>query len=70
MIILGSDEDDDSYDFISKMAFTHAMPKERLTTRPGITLSPRFQLYLYCGDDNTVIINIKLETNVFSKKSL
>ena len=34
MIILGSDEDDDSYDFISKMAFTHAMPKERLTSSP------------------------------------
>ena len=69
MIILGSDEDDDSYDFISKMAFTHAMPKERLTTSPlGLTC--------HCSSNSIWIVGmikmlkliadlIKLETNVF-----
>ena len=69
MIILGSDEDDDSYDFISKMACTHAMPKERLTTSPlGLTC--------HCSSNSIWIVGmikmlkliadlIKLETNVF-----
>ena len=74
MIILGSDEDDDSYDFISKMALTHAMPKERLTTSPlGLTC--------HCSSNSIWIVGmkkmlkliadlIKLEKNVFSKKLL
>ena len=59
MIILGSDEDDDSYDFISKMAFTHARNAKRTTNyQPsGINLSLQFQLYLDCGDDKDVKVN-------------
>ena len=59
IIILGSDEDDDSYDFISKMAFTHARNAKRTTNyQPsGINLSLQFQLYLDCGDDKDVKVN-------------
>ena len=74
MIILGSDEDDDSYDFISKMALTHAMPKERLTTSPlGLTCHHSSNSIWIVGMIKMLKLIadlIKLETNVFYKKLL
>ena len=69
MIILGSDEDDDSYDFISKMALTHAMPKERLTTSPlGLTCHHSSNSIWIVGMKKMLKLIadlIKLEKNVF-----